>query len=198
MCVIEGLVGNATGMIKSLKPTFAISTSRRIRVCSIVVLCLTILPGCNTGEEELPSPTLIPVTALPTNTPPTSTPPFTPTVEAAAPTLTPEDLILDFFETWNKSVISGEVDELLGFFAENATLETVDYHHLVSTGREEIRTALEYWTSFGYHHLIDLYELSGDGDVYYWNLESDDEKAFCHGKVILRGSEFVYLGYSTC
>ena len=118
----------------------------------------------------------------------------------APPTSTPqaEEFVLQFFDSWNKAVISGELDETLDYFSEDATLESVGYYHLLSTGKDEIRTALEYWIGSGYVHLLDEYEFSNDEEAMYWDLEFGGDNNFCHGKVVVRGQEIVYLGFSTC
>ena len=117
--------------------------------------------------------------------------------QSPTPTPLPEELI-SFFETWNAAVESGDVGGALEYFAEGATLETVGYYHLISNGKDEIRTALEYWIGSGYVHLVDEYEFSNDEEAMYWDLEFGGDNNFCHGKVVVRSQEIVYLGFSTC
>lgn len=116
------------------------------------------------------------------------------------PTPTPkaEEFILMFFETWNDAVVSGDIDETLAFFTEDAKLETVGYYHLISNGRDEIRTALEHWIGSGYLHAVGKYDISRDDEALYWHLEGGSEDNFCYGKIIIQGQKIEYLGYSTC
>jgi hypothetical protein len=114
------------------------------------------------------------------------------------PTPTADEYLASFFETWNEAVESGNIDDTLAYFAEDARLETVGYYHLVSNGRDEIRTALEHWIGSGYIHMIGDYVFSSDDEALYWDLESGEKTFFCHGKVIVRNHQIIYLGYSTC
>jgi hypothetical protein len=115
-----------------------------------------------------------------------------------SPTPKGDELIIAFFDSWNRAVESGELEEPLDYFAEDATLETVGYYHLISNGREEIRTALEHWIGSGYLHAVDEYDISRDDEALYWNLEGGSEDNFCYGKIIIQGQKIEYLGYSTC
>lgn len=114
------------------------------------------------------------------------------------PTPTADEILISFLETWNDAVETGDVEHTLAYFAQDATLETVGYYHLISKGWEEIHSALEYWIGRGVVHPLGEYALSSDDQALYWDLSEGDPNHFCHGKVILRDLKIIYLGYSTC
>jgi hypothetical protein len=165
-----------------------------------MIILLACLAACVSEINQPPHPTQIADTpSLPISTQLPATPTLHPPL-SETPSSTPrtDEFILAFFDTWNKAVESGEIVETLSYFAEDATLETIGYYHLVSTGRDSILTALEHWIGSGYVHIVSQYVVSGDGDTYYWSQDSDEAKEFCYGKVIIRDLEIIYLGYSRC